>query len=335
MATFAMRSAVVTVVLSILPLLAGAPACAFTKLWVAKSGVDSPSCGAVASPCATFQRAHDNISAGGEIGVLTPGDYGVPTNPVTAGIFISKSVSITSDTVGEAGILNTSSLSVAVNIDAAASDVVGLRGLVLDGLGAGAKGIQASHLSALHVQNCVIRNFEGSSSPYGIATLSTSGRIALFVSDTLIYNNGSASNSGGILLGAMGGSISAVLDRVRLENNVIGLNVLNLGAATDNFRVTVRDTTISGNAGDGIVASTNGVSSTVVLVERSAAVNNTGSGLHADGAHSLILLGDSIITNNSTGVSRTNGGQLISYGDNRNHNNVGDEGTASAMFSLF
>src|SRR5262249_15632484 len=154
--------------------------------------------------------------------------------------------------------------------------------------------------------------------PYGIALTTTSGRSALFVSDTLVYNNGSGSNSGGILLFAMGGSISATLDRVRLENNVIGLDIANIGAAADNIRATVRDTAVAGNAGDGLLASTNAISSTVVLVERATAVNNAGSGLHAANPRAVILLGDSTITNNGTGVSATNGGQLLSYGDNRN-----------------
>ena len=51
-------------------------AAAPTKVWVANTGVDNASCGAVTAPCATFQQAHDNVAAGGEVGVLNAGDYG-------------------------------------------------------------------------------------------------------------------------------------------------------------------------------------------------------------------------------------------------------------------
>ena len=73
------------------PLLYAAPAAAAppSKVWVANNGANSPSCGAVGSPCLTFSQAHDNVAAGGEISVLTPGDYGA--------VSIGKSVNITNE----------------------------------------------------------------------------------------------------------------------------------------------------------------------------------------------------------------------------------------------
>src|SRR5262249_2843055 len=106
--------------LIMLALLHAAPARAVSKVWVADTGVDGASCGAVTSPCATFQRAHDNVAGGGEIGVLTPGDYGQ--------MIISKSANLTNDHTGEAAVL-----AHGISIAAGAGDVVSLRGLVIDG----------------------------------------------------------------------------------------------------------------------------------------------------------------------------------------------------------
>ena len=39
-------------------------ALAATKVWVSNAGADSGTCGAVTSPCATFQQAHNNVAAG-------------------------------------------------------------------------------------------------------------------------------------------------------------------------------------------------------------------------------------------------------------------------------
>src|SRR5262249_10555419 len=83
--------------LAALATLYAAPALAANKVWVSNTGADGASCGDVTAPCATFQRAHTNVDAGGDIGVLTPGDYG-PAN-------ITKAVNITNDDVGEAAIL--------------------------------------------------------------------------------------------------------------------------------------------------------------------------------------------------------------------------------------
>src|SRR5262245_3838990 len=80
----------------------GAPAGAATKVWVSNVGADGFTCGAATSPCRTFQQAHDNVAAGGEIGVLDPGDYGRSSNTA---LFITKPVNVTNDGTGEAGIL--------------------------------------------------------------------------------------------------------------------------------------------------------------------------------------------------------------------------------------
>ena len=64
-------------------------------------------------------------------------------------------------------------------------------------------------------------------------------------------------------------------------------------------------------------------------------VGNAGSGIDVDGPHAVVFLRDSLITRNGTGVSAVNGGQLISYGNNVNNNNVGAEGSATATFVQF
>src|SRR5262249_11551686 len=149
-----------------------------------------------------------------------------------------KSVNITNDGTGEASILGAASTGVAVWIHAGRGDVVSLRGLIIDGQGFGAIGIGFLGGSALHVQNCVIGNFEdGIGVPDVIIrqfqnVLGGSGIVfgpelpnsQLFVSDTAIFNNGSTAQSGGILVQPeITSAADVVLDRVHLENNVRGL----------------------------------------------------------------------------------------------------------------
>src|SRR5262249_40373717 len=85
----------------------------------------------------------------------------------------------------------------AIFINAGAGDIVSLRGLVVDGQGTADGGIVFIQGSALHVQNCVVRNFQ--SPGLGIA-FNPSGNSQLFLSDTLVYNNGSTPGTGGLTI---------------------------------------------------------------------------------------------------------------------------------------
>ena len=300
---------------------------AANKVWVSNAGVDNGTCGAVTLPCASLPQAHDNAAAGGEIGVLTPGDYGVATTPR---LQILKSIFITDDGTGEAAILGGGDT---VVIAAGAGDVVSLRGLVIDGQVNGARGVVIQSASAVHIQNCVIRNYEGTFG-HGIAAIPTTS-MQLFVSDTIVFNNGSVASSAAVLLQPQSTvSISAVLDRVHLEDNVIGLLVDGTQSTGDGSHVVVRDSVMSGNVSDGIRAlSAAGKASAFLLLERNSSVGNVGNGILANGPRATMLLDDNTVTRNRAGISAVNSGQLISYGNNRVNNNIGADGTPTGNYS--
>src|SRR5262245_9235557 len=107
-----------------------------------------------ATPCKTFQRAHDTTLANGEITVLDPGGYGA--------LIINRTISIINDGVGEAGVL-VSGGATGITIAAGAADAVSLRGLTVKGIGfGGGDGIRFNSGKSLTVENCAIRNMTGS-----------------------------------------------------------------------------------------------------------------------------------------------------------------------------
>jgi hypothetical protein len=298
----------------------GAP----SKVWVSNAGVDNNMCGAATAPCRTFNQAFTNVATGGEIGVLTPGDYG--------SLIITVAVSITNDGSGEAMVTGFRGIEIGANV----GHVISLRGLLFDGFGTQEAGIDFHGGSALHVQNCVIRNFNLNNSGFGIfASAIGTQHNQLFVSDTLIYNNGSTAGTGGIMIRPFASSsISVVLDRVHLENNVVGLFVTGTQSTGNGAHVIIRDSVVSGNAGDGILAtSAPGKAAAFIVVERTASVNNAGTGIHADGPHATVLLDGAAVTRNGVGISATNSGQLISYGNNKVNNNLGVDGTPTGSYS--
>src|SRR5262249_47748763 len=143
--------------------------------------------------------------------------------------------------------------------------------------------------------------------------------------------------TGGMLIEPQGfNRADVVLDRVHLENNVDGLIIDGAATGGPGSHVVVRDSVMSGNAANGIHAYTlAGGSPAFALVEHSSMVNNGQSGILADGPRATVLLKESTITRNGTGVSTINGGQLISYGNNSNNNNIGAEGAATGFLSAF
>src|SRR5262249_1761824 len=93
----------------------------------AANGNDGANCDRL-TPCRTFQRAHDNTLANGEITVLDAGGYGT--------VAITKALSIINDGVGEAGVLVSGGFT-GIAIAAGADEPVSLRGLTVKGIGFG------------------------------------------------------------------------------------------------------------------------------------------------------------------------------------------------------
>lgn len=132
-------------------LAASTPAQALKRVWVSGQGADTASCGATASPCRTFQYAHNLVEAGGEIVVRDSGDFGR--------VAITKSVNIINDGAGTATVDATAAGQNAVTITANANAIVHLRGMAIEGFGAAANGIVVNSAGTLDIEKCVIRGF--------------------------------------------------------------------------------------------------------------------------------------------------------------------------------
>jgi hypothetical protein len=160
-------------------------------------------------PCQTFQTAHNNTAAGGNIIVLDPGGYG----PVA----ITKSINIANDGVGTVGIRAASGAD-AITINAGSTDVVSLRGITIDGAGVGLIGIRANSVGSLDVHDCVVRGFTG----YAGILFQPSGPAKLLVTNTLTSDN---TNDGIQIAPIGGGPVVAILEKVQSVSNDQGIVV--------------------------------------------------------------------------------------------------------------
>ena len=288
-----------------------------TRTWVSGVGVDGNPCSRTA-PCKTFAFAIGQTAAGGQISVLDPGGYG--------GVTITKSISIVNDGSGEAGIL--ASGSNAIVVSAGATDVVHLRGLVIDGAtpnAPGLVGIKFNSGAALHVHQSTIKNFTSSSSGSGIGiSFSPSGASELYVTDTVVANNGSGSNGGAIMITPTGsGSAKVVINRSSIENNVTGITNVATGTSGP-INTVVVDTVSAGASFTGFSVVSPAVSAlNNMMITRTRSAHNT-TGISSFGNASVVLLSNSSVTGNSTGLAPSSGGQILSYGNNEVNGNTSD-----------
>src|SRR5260370_37407866 len=141
------------------------------RSWVANYGSDGSPC-TLASPCLTLERAHDNTNAGGEVDVLTPGDYGT--------VVITKAITIDGGTFAsiEVGI----NRGAAITVSAGSSDTVVLRNLSITGLPGllDTQGINFSRGKKLSVENVVLSGIGNG------VSVSTSALSELVIKDTVI-----------------------------------------------------------------------------------------------------------------------------------------------------
>jgi hypothetical protein len=182
------------------------------RVFVSVNGDDANPCTG-GSPCKTFQHAHDVVLAGGEISVLNTGGYGTLT--------ITKAISIVVPAGIEAAIA-TPAAGTAITIQAQPSDVVSLRGLMLDGNGLASFGISFQSGGSLEIVDCNVRSFQST----GISVQSATPT-SVMISNTNITNNRSISPVYGMYLDAFnaGGTIMATLDNVTFNNNGRALQI--------------------------------------------------------------------------------------------------------------
>lgn len=240
------------------------PACAAAqtavqRTFVSTTGDDTNTASSCspALPCRSFAAAMTVTKPGGEIVPLTSGGYGSVT--------ITQSVQIAAPFGVYAAI--TAASGNAITVNAAATDTVVLKGLAINGLGTGNRGISATSFKALYVENCVVSGFAGIGVIADYSTGASPGSVS--IKDTIVRNNADT----GLYFRATYAStqMPISIDTTRSEGNgQHGLLVTNSAKATISRTVT----SFNGNSGfyvlndtflfkaeincDGCVASNNG-----------------------------------------------------------------------------
>jgi len=207
-----------------------------------------------------------------------------------------------------------------INFSGAAADVMYLRHLDFEGLvkdpnsTPGLNGIAFNSGAALHVEDCTIRNF----SQFRIA-IKPSTAAVFSVTRTTMFDN----SLGGLQLRPTGGFTSGTIDNsVISKNGGNGVSVDGFGGGTGTA-LTIAQTTIQSNS-TGVASASTVVSNVMV---HNSAVSNNGTGLSV-GNGAIIRIGSSVLAGNGTIFS---GANVLSYGNNQINGNGADTPTPALV----
>jgi hypothetical protein len=279
-----------------------------SRTWVSGVGDDANPCSRTA-PCKTWAGAISKTAPCGEIDALDPGGFGAVT--------ITKSITL--DGTGTfASIL--ASLTTGIIINAAATDVVTIRGISINGFCNGIRGINVIQAKTVNIEDCVIFRFANE----GILINETSSsEMNLNVRESVIRDNAGE----GISLASLTGQVKATLDHVRVSGN--GSNGVRALAGA---RVVADNCVFSHNAANGVLADAVGGGTIAhIRVWRSELSVNTqgvGAGKVGNAGTSLVELGQNQINNNNAfGVNLSTGGVVETFSNNSIRGN-GTDGCA-------
>jgi nitrous oxidase accessory protein NosD len=274
-----------------------------TRTWISGVG-DDANPGSRTAPCKTFAGAISQTAPGGVIDILDPGGFG--------GVTIAKSITLEGDGA-EGDVLVSGTAGIVVN--AGTNDIIILRNLTLEGLGAttltpGTFGIRILQAGSVHIENCRINGFSAATGA-GIELQSSAATAQLYIKDTTIHNCFPA----GIRLDPTV-PCSVLIEHVNITDCGNGIVV------SSNATAVINDTTVSGNAGVGFLVGTNGY----MTVNRGTATDNQIGVAVLNLGYATIS--DCTITKNTDGVAVVKPGKLYSLGDNSIFGNLSN-GSAS------
>lgn len=296
----------------------GAAQAQATRTWVSGVGDDANPCSRTA-PCKTFAGAISKTAPCGEIDVLDPGGFGALT--------ITKCISIESEGV-IAGVLVSGTNGFV--IAAGANDNVVIRGLTFEGLGTGLAGIKVISAGSVHIENCFINNFigaggSGTGSGIDVEPGSPTTNLNLSIKDTVVRDGLVTAGTFGILIKpAAGVTVNGDLDHVRVENNAGGLRV------EGGSKVSVHDSDVSNNKGNGVISVATGVGGAEVNLQSVTISSNTANGVTSSAAGSIVRISNvAVWDNGGLGLNPT-GGTIVSFKNNSVQGNVGGDGAPSS-----
>jgi hypothetical protein len=262
--------------------------------YVSNSGSDNNNCATEETSCRRLTRALAVVRDEGTIRCIQPGfsrDYEAISKPVTidcqGGMISRMDINPSNGTI------------------------------VILGLSSSGRGYYSRSLSITGAGAVVLQRVNISGGATAGIEVAPTGPLSLTIADSTIAAGGSGTAGAGVLVKPSGGGSARVaLERTTVSSSVFGI-AFDGSNSTAGINATIKDSMISGNSQDGIVATTtSGHAPIGVFVSGSASSNNV-YGVRAIGPNVTVRVEDTKITGNNTGLAASGGGGLLSYGNNK------------------
>lgn len=281
---------------------------AATRTWVSGLGDDANPCSRTA-PGKTFAGAISKTAAGGEISVLDPGGYGAIT--------ITKSVTINGDGT-LASILSAGTNGAVIN--AGTLDTIVFRNISINGAGTGLNGVRYLKARAVYLENCTIANV----TTHGVDVNVSGDNGTLIIRNTVIRNCG---QNGINVIAAAGLVVRVVLDNVSID--VCGVNAFRGGSGC---RAIIRNTVLSVSQTGVRVEQSGGAGSDDprVVLERACIFGCFTVAVHSGPGAPQAQLSGCSVTNNTTGITTSGSGSVLTAQNNLFSNNTNGAATGNA-----
>jgi hypothetical protein len=264
----------------------------------AKTGMDAGNC-TVNAPCREVNYALTQVVTGGEINIVESGNYANAT--------INKSVTVQT----APGVVASFSTNIGpcFAINAAATDVISLRGLSLNGQGVAARGVSGNTAAAIQIDRLTVERFASQ----GIIFNNVNSKNS--VTNTIVTNCNIGIGVGLINSGL--NTIKAAIENCQVENCQTGYSLSAL-YALNLVSVTIRNSsavhcTVTGFNHAG------GSGSVTAMLEGILAMNNN-TALRA-GTNTAVRVSNSMIVQNDTGLNASGGGSILTRLNNTFENN--------------
>jgi len=191
-----------------------------------------------------------------------------------------------------------------------------LRGITIQGIGlGGGTGLVFNSGFSLTLANSVIRNHTGN----GIE-IRPGATSHLSILNTLVADNG---GHGILVQPGNAGTAKVALRGVGLLNNSKDGLSLSATVAGPNIRATVRDSLAAHNSSFGFSCN-GGPAGGITLMMTASESSNNGGGIFSGGIGCTVIVGQSVVTENATGLQSANSTGPSSYGDNDVNGNDSD-----------
>jgi hypothetical protein len=295
-----------------------APSYGTPAIWLSGAGSNSNDCLSEATPCLNFEPALTKAGSGGTIHVL-PGSY--------IGFTISTAIQIVAE-ARASSIVVVGGLA-AITVQAGAGDVVSIRGMNINQKNGGG-GITFISGAALHLEDCTIIQTGVNPGLNIIPSSAASGGVPteITVRHSVIRGNG----LGNVLIKPTNDvAIAAQFDDVLMAEGIYGIRADNT-AGSGMIRVDVKYSTAKGNSNNGYLAVATGASPIHFMIDHSTAENNGVYGAIATGAQAFMIVTNSTLMGNGTGLAQQSGATVASTGNNTiNFNTTNTSGTITPI----